>query len=115
MRRRYFGGNSGYIGYSMSVNAMEAKNNGRYPKTQFKKVYSINDEKLSIFVNLDIISDKEWHHTSKYGNKTTFYSWIEEKYLDCYRLNKSLINNLIKAKHFDEIKTLFEDFVPLFL
>ncbi|MBR5898580.1 MAG: hypothetical protein IKZ14_03835 [Muribaculaceae bacterium] len=36
-----FGGNSGYVGYSMSKRAAEAREEGRYPKTDFKKVYRI--------------------------------------------------------------------------
>lgn len=32
-----FGGNSGYVGYSMSKRALNARNEGSYPKTDFKK------------------------------------------------------------------------------
>lgn len=31
------GGNSGYVGYSMSKRAVSARNEGAYPKTDFKK------------------------------------------------------------------------------
>lgn len=36
-----FGGNSGYVGYSMSKRALNARNEGSYPKTDFKKEYSV--------------------------------------------------------------------------
>ena len=38
-RFRIVGGNSGYVGYSMSKRAAEAKEKGRFPKTQFVKEY----------------------------------------------------------------------------
>lgn len=109
--KRTFGGNSGYVGYSMSVRALEAKNNGRFSKTQFKKEYSISEKLLNVFVELDIISDKEWHHTSKYGNRTIFYSWVEESSFDCYIQNKSIINTFIRHNELDKITELFENFV----
>jgi hypothetical protein len=114
MRRSYkrrFGGNSGYVGYSMSVRALNAKNDGRYPKTQFKKEYSISEKTLNVLVDLDIISDKEWHHTSKYGNRTTFYSWVEESSFECFIQNKSIISSFIRKNQLDKIIELFETFV----
>lgn len=39
--RTVFGGNSGYVGYSMSKRAAEAKEEGRYPKTEFRGVMDI--------------------------------------------------------------------------
>lgn len=108
---RAIGGNSGYVGYSMSVRAMKAKDNGRYPKTQFKKEYSINDKTLQIFIELGIIDNTEWHHTSKYGNRTTFYSWANKYAFECFELNKSSINALIKNNDFRTITKLFDDFI----
>jgi hypothetical protein len=108
---RAIGGNSGYVGYSMSVRAMEAKDNGRYPKTQFKKEYSINDKTLNVLVDLGIIDNTEWHHTSKYGNRTTFYSWVEESSFECFIQNKSIISSFIRKNQLDKIIELFETFV----
>ena len=64
---RLVGGNSGYVGYSMSKRAEQAREEGRYPKTDFKKVYNISDKTLKALVSAGIIDDNEWHHTSKYG------------------------------------------------
>jgi len=69
-----FGGNSGYIGYSQSKRSLSAKNEGRYPKTLFKKYYSISEKKFKELEDRGVIYISEWHHTSKFGNKTNFYS-----------------------------------------
>ena len=61
---RLVGGNSGYVGYSMSKRAEQAREEGRYPKTDFKKVYNISDKTLKALVSAGIIDDNEWHHTS---------------------------------------------------
>lgn len=105
------GGNSGYVGYSMSVRAMEAKDNGRYPKTQFKKEYTINDKTLNVLVDLGIIDNTEWHHTSKYGNRTTFYSWVNKYAFECFELYKTFIKVFIKVNDFRTITKLFDDFI----
>ena len=93
---RLVGGNSGYVGYSMSKRAEQAREEGRYPKTDFKKVYNISDKTLKALVSAGIIDDNEWHHTSKYGNKTTFYGWSEEKFATIYRLFKKEIDAIVK-------------------
>lgn len=81
-----FGGNSGYIGYSKSKRAVAAEVSGLRNKSQFDKDF--RDEVNSIlkangykavtifkmktatkFINAD-----EWHHTSKFGNRTDYYS-----------------------------------------
>jgi hypothetical protein len=69
-----FGGNSGYIGYSESVRSYTAKQNGEYPKTTFKKEYGISEKKFQELLKREFIEEVGWHHTSKYGNKTTFYT-----------------------------------------
>lgn len=68
-----FGGNSGYIGYSESVRSSQAKTEGRFPKTEFKKVYGISEKKFQELLACDVIYQSEWHHTSKYGKRTKFY------------------------------------------
>jgi hypothetical protein len=72
-----FGGNSGYVGYSISVRAVQAKNDGKYPKTEFKKVYSVSAKQFDALLYDGIICGSEWHHTSKYGNRTTFYEIVD--------------------------------------
>ena len=78
--RTVYGGNSGYVGYSKSVRATLAENEGKYPKTTFKKVYGLSEKKFKELENRDIISVSEWHHTSVYGNRTNYYS-IDDKVL----------------------------------
>ena len=92
-----FGGNSGYVGYSLSKRGARAKEEGRYPKTEFKREYELNDKTFKILSDVGIISGNEWHHTSMYGNKTTFYKWDDESYFDTYDANKSKINSLVKS------------------
>ncbi len=105
--RSWYGGNSGYYGYSMSRRAIEAREEGRYPKTDFKKEYGINDRTLKVLVELGVISDNEWHHTSKYGNKTVFYSWEDDDDIQVYRQNKKQILAWIKTYDYACIAELF--------
>ena len=93
---KYFGGNSGYVGYSMSKRAAQAREEGRYPKTDFKKNYGITDKSFNALVNFGYIDNSEWHHTSKFGNKTTFYEWENEEAYDAYKRNKKEIDALTK-------------------
>lgn len=112
---KYFGGNSGYIGYSMSKRAKDARNDGKYPKTDFKKEYNITENSLKSLIDTDYINNNEWHHTSKYGNKTIFYSWAEEYYYDIYINNKKQIDkissnkDLTRQETIDKIKYFFEN------
>jgi hypothetical protein len=112
---RFVGGNSGYIGYSMSKNAYNARQTGKYPKTDFKKTYQITESSLKILIDAGFINDSEWHHTSKFGNKTIFYSWDEEYYQDIYVENKKEIDKissdkeLNKKESIEKIKNIFEN------
>ncbi len=98
---RSVGGNSGYVGYSMSKRAAEAREEGRFPKTDFKKEYGLNETTFNALVDAGIIESGEWHHTSKYGNKTAFYGWAEEGFAEFYTENKKLIDNVAKGKNAD--------------
>lgn len=85
---RIFGGNSGYVGYSKSKRAADAEENGLRNKSQMDSNFAQevnellkaripNHRKISlseIKSALDAIEPTEWHHTSKYGNKTNYYS-----------------------------------------
>ncbi len=106
-RRNWYGGNSGYVGYSMSRRAAAAREDGKYPKTDFKKEYKVSDKAFTMLVNLGYIDDSEWHHTSKYGNKTTFYSWTDESYADIYQQNKKEIDGM--ARDYASVKAFIED------
>lgn len=108
--RRWYGGNSGYQGYSMSNRAVEAREEGRFPKTDFKRVYGMTDRELRVLVDLGAISDKEWHHTSKFGNKTTFYGWddLYDEYINLWNDQRGFIKKLIKENDFQALADLFD-------
>lgn len=95
--RTVFGGNSGYVGYSLSKRAAEAKEEGRYPKTEFKKEYHITEKSLGALTRLGFIDNSEWHHTSMYGNKTPFYDWVEDEFAEDYLKHKKEIDALCKG------------------
>lgn len=95
--RTVFGGNSGYVGYSMSKRAAEAKEEGRYPKTEFRREYHITAKSLDMLASLGFINNSEWHHTSMYGNKTPFYSWTEDELAGDYLKHKKEIDTLCKG------------------
>ncbi len=103
------GGNSGYVGYSMSRRAAEAREDGRYPKTDFRKEYGVPDKSLSALVKAGIVDDGEWHHTSRFGNKTTFYGWRESGYADIYSEHKAEIDRMVK----DSTKAKMENPYPI--
>lgn len=95
--RTVFGGNSGYVGYSMSKRAVEAKEEGRYPKTEFRREYHITAKSLDMLTSLGFINNSEWHHTSMYGNKTPFYGWAEDELAGDYLKHKKEIDTLCKG------------------
>ena len=68
----------------MSKRAAEAKEEGRYPKTEFRREYHITAKSLDMLTSLGFIDNSEWHHTSMYGNKTPFYGWAEDELADDY-------------------------------
>ncbi len=81
----------------MSKRAANARKEGRYPKTDFRKEYNVTTKSFDAMVSLGIINDSEWHHTSMYGNKTTFYGWEEDEYASIYKDNKKEIDKLAIA------------------
>ena len=83
---RTFGGNRGYVGYSESVRSAEAKEQGRFPKTAFKKEYGISEKRFNDLVRDGTIGVTEWHHTSKFGNRTQFYGPLVEQWRFLYRI-----------------------------
>ena len=98
-----FGGNSGYVGYSISKRAAYAKEEGCFPKTEFKKYYGVSAAVFNVLVDIDVINDNEWHHTSMYGNKTTFYKWAEDfdnpekGFYEIFCENKKEITALVRS------------------
>lgn len=87
-----YGGNKGYVGYSMSKRAANAREEGRYPRTDFKKEYGITDASLDALVEAGLVNNTEWHHTSVRGNRTPFYGWTDPSYADYYTEHKAEID-----------------------
>ena len=87
----------GYIGYSMSKRAHQARMEGRYPKTDFKKEYDMPQPTLDALVQAGVIDGSEWHHTSKAYNKTTFYGWNDEACIATYKAHKAEIDAWAKG------------------
>ena len=73
-----FGGNKGYVGYSMSKRASAARSEGKFPKTDFKREYDMSERVFQALLSIGSICTYEWHHTSKYGNVTRFYEWRDD-------------------------------------
>ena len=92
---------AGYKGYSMSNNAVKAYDEGRMPLSKWTKTAILeavesylmsygNGKYYARFKCLSkkdliqfLVTDGEWHHTSKYYNKTVFYS-INESAIDAF-------------------------------
>ena len=114
--RKPVGGNSGYVGYSMSKRAKQARADGRFPKTDFKREYKVSESSLQALSRIGIISDNEWHHTSSYGNKTTFYGWVNEGYAEYYLDHKKEIDKAtddllrLKEEDIDKYFSALDDF-----
>jgi len=106
-----FGGNSGYIGYSISVRAAKAKDNGRFPKTEFKSNYGISDSVLNLLITLGYVTNNEWHHTSKFGNKTPFYSFLDDACRYCWEDKSNEIKALFRKNNILGVQQLFEDYI----
>ncbi len=106
---RLFGGNSGYSGYSMSMRAVQARNEGRYPKTDFKRVYGLTESVLQTLLSMGWIDNSEWHHTSKFGNKTVFYGWEDDIYKEVYQQHKQEFDKLVRKKN-DNIADIFREY-----
>ena len=107
---RLYGGNSGYIDYSMSKRAAGARANGRYPKTDFKKVYGLTDNVLAALVEMGYIDNREWHHTSKFGNRTVFYGWDDDIYNEIYQQHKKEIDKLIRNNQVDDAGDILSEY-----
>lgn len=114
-RHRTFGGNSGYDGYSMSKRAVWARSEGKYPKTDFKRVYGLTPKMFNLLLGCEIIMSYEWHHTSSWGNETPFYEWdapsyradladsvYDNPFYQIYKQNKDELSRLANSK---EIQT----------
>lgn len=78
--------NRGYVGYSMSVRAYDAYENGEKPWSKWTKALlleALEAEGVDVSQLADVdaevlrrefLIDSSWHHTSSYFNATSFYS-----------------------------------------
>lgn len=86
------GRGNGYDGYSMSNNARAAYENGEKPWSKWTKselldaVKAIDESRYDLAKKMtveqlraSVLNTTSWHHTSKYYNKTDFYSINEDK------------------------------------
>ena len=101
-----FGGNSGYVGYSKSKRAVDAERRGLRSKSQMDKDFAdmVNDlissnggdpvTLTAIKKALPNIKRDEWHHTSKYGNKTDYYSAFSVASYFCPAVEEAYFDNL---------------------
>ena len=91
----------GYIGFSMSRNAADARDRGLRPISEWSKglildtiMEAIEDEELTLQFDVELLRkvkladlkreflvNMEWHHTSKFYNQTNFYG-IDFAYLE---------------------------------
>lgn len=103
--------NSGYVGYSMSVRAAQARQNGSFPKTDFKAEYGLTAKAFDALREAGIVYVSERHHTSKRCNLTDFYSWVDDEYIAVYESRqgdiKALLKQLKKQPKWDEGISLF--------
>jgi hypothetical protein len=65
--------NSGYIGYSMSVRAVEARRSGQLPATDLANWARRWFPGVTAADVAAVLSASSWHHTSKNFNATNFY------------------------------------------
>lgn len=111
--------NSGYIGYSMSVRACEAYESGEKPFSKWQKQDILSElknqgfntevlEKISLKILKEVfLYESSWHHTSKYFNKTYFYSVIDfENDIEAYEIS---CNEAIEKKKLNSFYT-YKDF-----
>lgn len=103
--------NNGYDGYSMSNRAVEAYKNGEMPLSKWTKkailaaieqeypnLYSQFDfKKLSTESLKSLLTKTSWHHTSKFFNKTDFFSLS-----DLSDFKKKDYNYLIKNQNINK-------------
>lgn len=80
----------------MSKRAVNARNEGKLPKTDFKKEYGISEKLFKVLKEIGVIGVQEWHHTSMYGNRTDFYGWSDEEDLSIWNERFKEIKSLAK-------------------
>lgn len=107
----------GYSGYSMSNNAVAAYNNGQKPLSKFTKedaeaLSELTGKKWTLKEVKDFVKDYGevgYHHTSKFYNKTNFYSIAEAiKYSDSNIFSDEILEKF-NFKDEAKFKAIFEE------
>lgn len=115
---RFRGINSGYTqredGTNISVNALEAEQDGTFTEGTFRKVYGVSKNDFNVLSMLGIVKYSEWHHTGANFTRSRFYSWGDSdrvvdngysyagssvqdgSFAQIYRDNKKQIGKLVK-------------------
>lgn len=93
---------NGYDGYSMSWNARKARREGKLPVSDMVKYLKTRWPKSFKSLTNDILKTSvdasEWHHTSKYYNKTDFYDKVE-----VLSNRKDIFDEINKRKRYKEL------------
>lgn len=117
MAKRIYGGNSGYQGYSKSKRAVMAESNGLRNKSQMNATFKNEVNAIlaaeglkpvtlkQIKDNLSKIRPTEWHHTSKFGNRTDY--WSSESVANYFIYNTDNTASRTANKS-DDIKRAYE-------
>ena len=102
---------AGYYGYSMSNNAVSAYEVGEKPLSKWtkKKIIELCKEYTQLDISKLTVSElkekmlvrSSWHHTSKFYNKTDFYS-LDVDYIE--KLTQEDINKIINNRVKKETK-----------
>ncbi len=69
-------------GTLLSENALEAEEQGKFPKAKFRKVYGVTPTDFEMLLAIGLIINSEWHHTGKTFRETKYYSWVDNAGLD---------------------------------
>lgn len=104
---------AGYKGYSMSNRAVRAYDEGKMPISKWTKTAILdgvegylksydNSEHFGKFEGLTkselkqfLHTDGEWHHTSKYYNRTTFFT-IDEDSIDTFCISGEPADHIVR-------------------
>lgn len=73
---------AGYLGYSKSMNAVSAEAGGLMTATEFAKWLRTYIKGVSSKDVAYILNPVEWHHTSKFYNRTNYYDCRDLAQLD---------------------------------
>lgn len=84
-------------GKLLSDRAYYAKEDGRYPKMEFRKAYQLTGKSFDVLNTLGIIGVSEWHHTGLHFNKTDFFAWADDS------------SDVKRASHFDVDNAYYAD------